>query len=95
MGHVSLPDTRKAERVYARIPVTLFLSPEGYAVEWLATTTDVSAQGSRILTGAVLTSGETVVMRSRCGGTPSMLARVVWASGKTAKPTQAGLKFLN
>ncbi len=95
MAEVSLPNTRKAERVHVRIPVTLFLSPEGYAVEWSATTTDVSSRGARILTEAALTSGETVVMRALRRGTQPLLARVVWASGKSAKPVQAGLEFLN
>ncbi len=95
MAHVFPARTRKAERLYARIPVTLLLSPGGYEVEWLAATTEVSAQGARVVTAVVLTPGETVVIRSRCGGAPPVLARVVWARAENAKPAQAGLEFLN
>jgi hypothetical protein len=94
MAHVSRPQTRKTERVNARIPVTLLLDPENYAVEWSATTTELSAQGARILTEATLTSGQSIVMRSCRGGAP-VLARVVWVSSKVFEPTQAGLEFLN
>lgn len=95
MAQVSPPKPRKAERVDTRIPLTLLLGPEAYAVEWAATATDVSAQGARILTKALLGSGQVVVMRSRNGGARPLLARVVWVSGRAAEPTHAGLEFLN
>ncbi len=95
MAQVPPSESRQAERIHARFPVTLLLSSEAYAVAWPASTTEVSAQGARILTGAVLGPGQMVVMRSRYIGTPPVLARVVWVSGRPAEPTHAGLEFLN
>ena len=89
------PKSRRAERVHARIPVTLLPDPGSEAEEKYGTTLDVSPQGARILTEAVLTPGDTLRMVSLKTGTQPVRARVVWVSVEPDEPTQAGLEFLD
>ncbi len=95
MTFVPRGETRRAERVVRRIPITLFVAPEGIATAKEATTADVSLHGAKILTEAALAPGETVRLVSYEGGGKPTYARVVWVSVEPAQPTQAGLEFLN
>ncbi len=95
MAIIPQPESRRAERIYARIPVRLLLGAEGYTAERIGTTTDVSTLGARILTEATLTPGQTMGMLSYRKGARLVSARVVWVSIARAESTQAGLEFLD
>jgi hypothetical protein len=88
-------DSRRAERVYTRIPIALLLGPEGATAERDASTFDVSPHGAKIITQATLTPGQTLVLLSYRKGAQPVRACVVWVSVEPGEPTQAGLEFVD
>jgi len=95
MSDVSVTITRRADRIYVRMPINIVVESQGAPVSHVATTVDFSVCGARVQTDAALVQGEQVQFILSGRKHPPLPSRVAWA--KQPRPHQlqeAGLEFL-
>ena len=88
------PTTRRSERIFVSMPITLRLEPETAQVTHSASTVDLSEMGARVRTDAPLAPGQALeVIPSEAGS--AVPSRVVWVGpAGSAWAGEAGLEFL-
>ncbi len=87
------PTTRRSERIFVSMSVTLRLEPETAQVTHRASTVDLSEMGARVRTDAPLAPGQALeVIPSGAEGS-AVPSRVVWV-GPVGSAWEAGLEFL-
>jgi PilZ domain len=86
---------RRSRRRTQRVPVTLLMKNQGQEFERSGSTVDLSAQGLRVRTAAVLSEGQAVYVLSSRGYSPLGYSRVVWVREADHAPiNEAGLSLL-
>jgi hypothetical protein len=84
MQAASYATDRRVQRVSATIPISLMLQPEESEIKHDGWIVDISANGARVRSALVLSSGQVVgVIASETSEQPS-LYRVVWVQQSSA-----------
>ncbi|MFB3924359.1 MAG: PilZ domain-containing protein [Terriglobia bacterium] len=94
MGTQIQPTPRRSERIYVKMPVNLRVVSE--RVEHVASTIDLSKEGTRACSSAGLLPEQGVVLIADWGSRCSIPGRIVWIGPIGSRlEGQAGIEFLS
>ena len=96
MATTTQPISRRAVRIYLKMPVAICVDSDRSRVHHRASTIDLSSHGARVRTNAGLVSGQGVTIIADRIGRRSIPSRVAWVGPVGSRlEGLAGIEFLH